>query len=89
VPWTVEQVVALAPDPSAARAGRDLANPRRWSRLGLDEASVWGECKSSAAQPYRACVDLAACTPDLFPELMAAALSGRDLNQWAAARELV
>ena len=30
-----------------------------------------------------------ACTPDLFPELMAAALSGRDLNQWAAARELV
>ena len=30
-----------------------------------------------------------ACTPDLFPELMAAALSGRDLNQWAAAQELV
>lgn len=30
-----------------------------------------------------------ACTPDLFPELMAAALLGRDLQQWAAARELV
>jgi hypothetical protein len=30
-----------------------------------------------------------ACTPDLFPELMAAALGGRDLNQWAAARELI
>jgi Mg-chelatase subunit ChlD len=30
-----------------------------------------------------------ACTPDLFPELMAAALTGRDLQQWAAARELV
>ncbi len=29
-----------------------------------------------------------ACTPDLVPELMAAALDGRDLNQWAAAREL-
>jgi Mg-chelatase subunit ChlD len=29
-----------------------------------------------------------ACTPDLFPELMAAALSGRDLQAWAAAREL-
>lgn len=29
-----------------------------------------------------------ACTPDLFPELMAAALTGRDLNQWAAARNL-
>jgi Mg-chelatase subunit ChlD len=30
-----------------------------------------------------------ACTPDLFPELMAAALSGRDLRQWASSRELV
>lgn len=29
------------------------------------------------------------CTPDLFPELMAAALSRHDLNQWAAAHELV
>jgi len=30
-----------------------------------------------------------ACTPDLFPELMAAALGGRDLRQWAATHELV
>ena len=30
-----------------------------------------------------------ACTPDLFPELMAAALGGRDLRQWAASHELV
>src|SRR6266851_9919476 len=29
-----------------------------------------------------------ACTPDLFPELMAAALSGRDLQIWAAAHNL-
>jgi Mg-chelatase subunit ChlD len=29
-----------------------------------------------------------ACTPDLFPELMAAALSGRDLSGWAAAQGL-
>jgi len=29
-----------------------------------------------------------ACTPDLFPELMAAALIGRDLQQWAAAHDL-
>jgi len=29
-----------------------------------------------------------ACTPDLFPELMAAALTGRDLQQWAAAHDL-
>jgi len=29
-----------------------------------------------------------ACTPDLFPELMAAALTGHDLNAWAAAHDL-
>jgi hypothetical protein len=29
-----------------------------------------------------------ACTPDLFPELMAAALSERDLQAWAAAHDL-
>nr|WP_246350755.1 VWA domain-containing protein [Deinobacterium chartae] len=30
-----------------------------------------------------------ACTPDLFPELMAAALQKQDLAQWAASRDLV
>jgi Mg-chelatase subunit ChlD len=30
-----------------------------------------------------------ACTPDLFPDLMAEALSRRDLEQWAAAHEIV
>jgi Mg-chelatase subunit ChlD len=30
-----------------------------------------------------------ACTPDLFPELMAAAISRQDLAQWAAARDVV
>jgi Mg-chelatase subunit ChlD len=29
------------------------------------------------------------CTPDLFPEMMAAAISGDDLNQWAAKRGIV
>lgn len=30
-----------------------------------------------------------ACTPDLFPELMAAAIKREDISTWAAARELV
>jgi len=30
-----------------------------------------------------------ACTPDRFPDLMAAALQREDLNQWAAEREIV
>jgi Mg-chelatase subunit ChlD len=30
-----------------------------------------------------------ACTPDLFPDLMAAAINREDIAQWAAAREIV
>jgi Mg-chelatase subunit ChlD len=30
-----------------------------------------------------------ACTPDLFPELMAAAIQRQDIGQWAAARDIV
>jgi Mg-chelatase subunit ChlD len=30
-----------------------------------------------------------ACTPDLFPDLMAAAIGRQDIGQWAAAREIV
>ncbi|HEV3120765.1 MAG TPA: VWA domain-containing protein [Isosphaeraceae bacterium] len=34
-------------------------------------------------------VPVFACTPDLFPDLMAAAISRQDVGQWAAAREIV
>jgi Mg-chelatase subunit ChlD len=30
-----------------------------------------------------------ACTPDLFPDLMAAAIEGRDIGQWASANDIV
>lgn len=30
-----------------------------------------------------------ACTPDLFPELMAVAISRSDISQWAASREII
>jgi hypothetical protein len=30
-----------------------------------------------------------ACTPDLFPDLMAAAIEKRDLGTWAAANDIV
>jgi hypothetical protein len=29
-----------------------------------------------------------ACTPDLFPDLMAAAISKQDLNEWASRNEI-
>ncbi len=34
-------------------------------------------------------VPVFACTPDQFPELMAAAISRQDLNQWAGDRDIV
>jgi hypothetical protein len=58
MPWTAEQVIALAPDPSAAKAGRELASERRWANLGQSESALWGECKGSAAQPYQTQIDL-------------------------------
>ena len=33
-------------------------------------------------------VPVFACTPDLFPDLMGAAIGGRDLNEWAAAVDI-
>lgn len=54
---TESQITALAPDPASAKAGRDLANPRKWSGLGLSERAVWGECQGSGKLPYQAQID--------------------------------
>lgn len=58
--WTTEQVLALAPDPASAAAGRKLATPGSWSALGTGAgtSAVWGLCAGSGKTPYRACVDL-------------------------------
>ena len=47
-----ERVLALAPDPAAAKAGEGQAIRARWTGLGHDEGAVWGECKGSGATPY-------------------------------------
>ncbi|MGH3630956.1 MAG: SWIM zinc finger family protein, partial [Sciscionella sp.] len=54
-----EQILALAPDESSAKAGRDLATARKWVTLGFNEAAVWGECQGSGAKPYQTQIDLA------------------------------
>jgi SWIM zinc finger len=59
--WDQVRVLALAPDASSQRAARSLATPRSWPLTGFAESgpgAVWGECKGSAAAPYRAAVDL-------------------------------
>ena len=57
--WTTEQILALAPDPAAARAGRDLSSSHKWQAFARNEAAVWGQCKGSAAEPYKTVIDLA------------------------------
>jgi|LSQX01.2.fsa_nt_gb hypothetical protein len=56
--WTTEQVLALAPDAASAKAGRELATPRKWVSLGRDRQSAWGLCQGSGKSPYQTQIDL-------------------------------
>lgn len=52
-------MLAQAPDPSSQRSARPLASTRSWLLTGFAEpGALWGECKGSAAAPYRTAVDL-------------------------------
>ena len=60
--WTPETVLALAPDPASAKAGRDLSTRRKWVSLGrgtTDEGTtvLWGACQGSGKDPYLTRVD--------------------------------
>src|SRR5689334_3111145 len=59
MPWTTEQIVALAPDPSSAKSGKDLSSPRKWKTLGADNACAWGTLQGSGKAPYQTSIDLA------------------------------
>lgn len=59
VPWTVERVMAAAPDSASAVAGRKLATPGPWSGVGRDGPVLWGQCRGSARQAYNVIVDTA------------------------------
>lgn len=57
--YTSEQVIALAPDASSAKSGKDLANRRKWVSAGKNGAvAIWGECQGSGSTPYQTQVDL-------------------------------
>lgn len=57
---TREQVLALAPDESSAKAANGLVADSKWVTLGADDEAVWGECQGSGSNPYQAQVDLGA-----------------------------
>lgn len=56
---SAEQVIALAPDPSSAKAGRELSGAHKWQNAGRDgEVLLWGEHQGSGKTPYRTAIDL-------------------------------
>ncbi len=56
--WDRERVLALAPDAPSQRTAQSLASGRAWPVTGAGTGALWGECRGSAAAPYRAVVDL-------------------------------
>ncbi len=54
-----DQVLALAPDSSAASAGKKLAQTKHWKSMGQNTEALWGECQGSGKDPYQVRVDLA------------------------------
>lgn len=55
---TEEQILALAPDESSKKSGKDLANPNKWVSKGINEIAMWGECQGSGSKPYQTQIDL-------------------------------
>jgi len=57
--WDRTRVLALAPDAPSQRAAQALLSGRAWPLTGAaGPDALWGECRGSAAAPYRAVVDL-------------------------------
>jgi hypothetical protein len=50
---TADQVTKLAPDASAASAGKKLSAPKYWKNVGYNEQALWGECQGSALYQVR------------------------------------
>lgn len=53
-----EQILALAPDESSKRSGKDLANASKWVSKNFNDIAVWGECQGSGIKPYQTQIDL-------------------------------
>lgn len=56
--YSADQIIALAPDAAAAKAGRSLATAGKWQKVGQNERALWGECQGSGAKPYQTVIDL-------------------------------
>ena len=75
-------------DAAAGRSARRLRR-HRVALLALSDSGHPSYDADHAAALAGIGVPAFACTPDLFPDLMAAAIERRDLSQWAAGNDLV
>ena len=53
-----EQVLALAPDESSKKSGKELSSPGKWVSKGVNGLALWGECQGSGKKPYQTQVDV-------------------------------
>jgi hypothetical protein len=58
--FSEEQVLAMAPDDSSKKSGKELANASKWGKRAYSDRALWGECQGSGKLPYQAQVDLVA-----------------------------
>ena len=55
---TLEIARSLAPDDATLKRAEALAYPRQWILAERNERVLWGECRGSGSEPYRAIVDM-------------------------------
>lgn len=58
MPLNEDQIIALAPDASAIKSGKDLAVASKWQLRGVSDKAIWGHCQGSGKLPYQTQIDL-------------------------------
>lgn len=56
--FTEDQIIALAPDASSLKSGKDLATASKWQLRGASDKALWGHCQGSGKLPYQTQIDL-------------------------------
>ncbi len=55
---TEAEIIQLAPDAAAVKAGGAMARKEKWITIAASDRVIWGEIKGSAALPYQTAVDI-------------------------------
>jgi hypothetical protein len=58
MPYTLDQILQLAPDEASAKAGQQLASSAKWVVRAQHSRALWGDCQGSGKTPYKTIIDL-------------------------------